>query len=167
LGRSSIGHLPRAPGAAPGLSFTPYVTEQGGKPTACPAGCTDRFLMIVGQHTTDAPSSAKAFAVARPMPEPAPVTSATLFSKDKFIKSPLKRPRRQGENSFAVLLVADLIQPIHVLSIECFLNGNMRHYRRRRRAMPMFLARWKPHHVAGVYFLDRTSITLNPTHYRL
>src|SRR5437667_3302798 len=35
--------------------------------------------------TTAAPASAKALAVARPMPEPAPVTSATLFSKDKFI----------------------------------------------------------------------------------
>jgi hypothetical protein len=30
-------------------------------------------------------ASAKALAVARPMPEPAPVTSATLFSKEKFI----------------------------------------------------------------------------------
>jgi hypothetical protein len=34
---------------------------------------------------TAAPTSAKALAVARPMPEPAPVTSATLFSKDKFM----------------------------------------------------------------------------------
>jgi hypothetical protein len=31
-----------------------------------------------------APASAKAFAVARPMPEAAPVTSATLFSKDSM-----------------------------------------------------------------------------------
>src|SRR6267143_1971078 len=34
---------------------------------------------------TAAPSAANACAVARPIPEPAPVTSATLFSRDKFI----------------------------------------------------------------------------------
>src|SRR5439155_19571394 len=34
---------------------------------------------------TAAPSAANACAAARPIPEPAPVTSATLFSKDKFI----------------------------------------------------------------------------------
>src|SRR5579862_5412524 len=36
---------------------------------------------------TEAPDSANAFAVAKPMPEAAPVTSATLFSKDMFIMS--------------------------------------------------------------------------------
>src|SRR5882672_4058266 len=35
--------------------------------------------------TTEAPDSAKAFAVARPSPDPAPVTSATLPSKDMFM----------------------------------------------------------------------------------
>src|SRR5580700_9084272 len=38
--------------------------------------------------TTEAPDSANAFAVARPNPDPAPVTRATLFSKDMFITSP-------------------------------------------------------------------------------
>src|SRR6267154_598310 len=38
-------------------------------------------------NATEAPDSAKAFAVARPSPDPAPVTSATLFSKDMFITS--------------------------------------------------------------------------------
>src|SRR5205823_5218531 len=36
-------------------------------------------------NTTDAPDSANALAVARPKPDAAPVTSATLFSKDMFI----------------------------------------------------------------------------------
>ena len=36
-------------------------------------------------NTTEAPDSAKALAVARPSPDPAPVTSATLFSYDRFI----------------------------------------------------------------------------------
>jgi hypothetical protein len=35
---------------------------------------------------TEAPALANAFAVARPNPEPAPVTRATLFSKDIFTK---------------------------------------------------------------------------------
>src|ERR1700739_2149668 len=39
-------------------------------------------------NATEAPDSAKAFAVARPNPDPAPVTRATLFSKDMFITSP-------------------------------------------------------------------------------
>src|SRR5882672_8389492 len=39
--------------------------------------------------TTEAPDSAKAFAVARPSPDAAPVTSATLFSKVMFIVSSL------------------------------------------------------------------------------
>src|SRR2546422_3218504 len=38
-------------------------------------------------NTTEAPDSAKALAVARPNPDPAPVTSATLFSKDMFMRS--------------------------------------------------------------------------------
>src|SRR5437879_5926599 len=37
--------------------------------------------------TTEAPDSAKAFAVARPSPDAAPVTSATLFSNVMFIVS--------------------------------------------------------------------------------
>src|SRR5256885_7717308 len=42
-------------------------------------------------NATAAPDSAKAFAVARPNPDPAPVISATLFSKDMFITSPSSR----------------------------------------------------------------------------
>src|SRR5205807_9002929 len=41
----------------------------------------------MSSNATEAPASAKAFAVASPIPEPAPVTSATLFSKDRFIKA--------------------------------------------------------------------------------
>jgi hypothetical protein len=42
-------------------------------------------------NTTGAPDSAKAFAVARPSPDPAPVTSATLFSYDMFITKTFSR----------------------------------------------------------------------------
>src|SRR5579871_2618849 len=37
--------------------------------------------------TTEAPDSANALAVARPSPDAAPVTSATLFSKDRIMTS--------------------------------------------------------------------------------
>jgi hypothetical protein len=66
-------------------------------------------------NATDAPASAKAFAVARPMPAPAPVTSATLFSKDKFIKDSCFTSHEA--DSFAVLFVADLFQPVHGFAV--------------------------------------------------
>src|SRR5207237_5583839 len=42
---------------------------------------------LMSANATEAPASAKAFAVASPIPEPAPVTSATLFSRDRFINA--------------------------------------------------------------------------------
>ena len=54
----------------------------------------------------------------------------------------------------AILLVADLLQPIDDLPIELFLNGNMRHCRGRRRAMPVLFAGEKPHYIARPNFLD-------------
>jgi hypothetical protein len=39
--------------------------------------------LLLSASTTEAPASAKAFAIASPTPELAPVTSATLLSKDK------------------------------------------------------------------------------------
>src|SRR5216683_4331364 len=44
---------------------------------------------LMSTSATAAPSAANACAVASPIPEPAPVTSATLFSYDKFIDVPL------------------------------------------------------------------------------
>src|SRR3982074_65519 len=60
--------------------------------TLCPwadsCSATERTAFsLTSAKTTEAPDSAKAFAVARPSPDPAPVTSATLFSKDMFITS--------------------------------------------------------------------------------
>src|SRR6266566_2672390 len=40
---------------------------------------------LMSTSATAAPSIANASAAASPMPDPAPVTSATLFSNDKFI----------------------------------------------------------------------------------
>src|SRR6266576_1736131 len=55
-------------------------------PAATSSSAAERTAFsLTSASATAAPASAKALAVVRPMPEPAPVTSATLFSKDEFI----------------------------------------------------------------------------------
>src|SRR5207245_10766866 len=49
------------------------------------ADCT--AFSFQSANTTEAPDSANALAVARPNPDAAPVTSTTLFSKDRFINA--------------------------------------------------------------------------------
>src|SRR6202047_3898410 len=61
-----------------------------------------------------------------------------------------------------VFLVADLPPPIDDLPIEPFLNGDMRHGRCRRRAMPVLFPRREPHHIARPNFLDWTALALRP-----
>src|SRR5439155_2475900 len=99
---------------------------------------------LTSANTTAAPWSAKVLAVTRPMPEAAPVTSATLFSKDMFIT----------HSSLAVLFVADFFHPLHDLAVECFLNRDVRHRGGRRSPMPMLQARREPDHIAGTNLLD-------------
>src|SRR5437899_6353400 len=87
------------------------------------AACTDSSLLSAS--TTEAPASANAFAVARPMPEPAPVTSATLFSNDKFMTEfltllylylayPLRIPIRLTRQGLFDSLHCTLLRSIHV-----------------------------------------------------
>src|SRR6476646_8468667 len=54
-----------------------------------------------------------------------------------------------------VLLVTHMLHPVHHLAVFLFLNGDVRHGRRRRSAMPVLLARRKPDHVTGPNFLYR------------
>src|ERR687898_2500864 len=61
-----------------------------------------------------------------------------------------------------VLLVADLFHPVDDLAVERLLNGDMRHRRRGRCAMPMLLIRRKPDHITWVDFLDRATPSLHP-----
>ena len=61
-----------------------------------------------------------------------------------------------------VLFVADFFQPIDGLAVELLLDGDVRHGRGRRGAMPMLLARREPDHVAGTDFLDRAALALDP-----
>jgi hypothetical protein len=54
----------------------------------------------------------------------------------------------------AILLVADLFHPIDGLSVELFLNGDMRHTRGCPGPMPMFLTWRDPDNIALPDFLD-------------
>src|SRR4051812_15478309 len=70
----------------------------------------------------------------------------------------LSRWRRDA----GVLLVGDLLHPLDNLAIEVFLDGEVGHRGRRRRAMPVSLARRDPDHVSWPDFLDRSALDLYP-----
>src|SRR6266496_4491803 len=67
-------------------------------------------------------------------------------------------PARSGQ----VLFVADLFHPVDGLAVEPFLNGEVRHGRGWRGAVPMSLTRLEPDHVTRPNFLDRTTPALDP-----
>src|SRR5438876_1987293 len=58
--------------------------------------------------------------------------------------------------------MADLFHPVHHFAVECFLNGDVRHRRGRRRAVPMLLVRRKPDYVAGANLFDGLAVALRP-----
>jgi len=61
------------------------------------------------------------------------------------------------------MVIADLFHPVYDLAVERFLNGDMRHGRGWRGAMPMLLARRKRYHIAGMDLLNRAVLALHPT----
>src|SRR5207302_2170612 len=61
-----------------------------------------------------------------------------------------------------ILFVADLFHPVDRLAVQRLLNGDMSHRGCRRSAVPMFLARRKPDHIAWPNFLDWTAPALSP-----
>jgi len=64
--------------------------------------------------------------------------------------------------SSPVLLIVDVVHPLHSLAVQSFLNRNMRQSRSRRSSVPMLLSRRKPNHIARVNLLNRTALPLNP-----
>src|SRR5579885_215111 len=64
--------------------------------------------------------------------------------------------------SALVLFVADLFHPVNCLAVESLLNGDVRHGRGWRGAMPMFLPRLKQDHIAWSNLLDGSPPTLCP-----
>src|ERR1700722_1537905 len=66
-------------------------------------------------------------------------------------------------NSSSVLLVADVLHPVHRLAAGSLLNGDVSHGRRWRRPVPVFLSWREPDHIPGVNLLDRGTFPLNPS----
>ena len=62
-----------------------------------------------------------------------------------------------------VLLIANLLHPVHNFPVEPFLNRDVCHRGRRTGTMPVLLTRREPNHVARPDLLDRTAFALNPT----
>src|SRR5258708_31541573 len=62
-----------------------------------------------------------------------------------------------------ILFVVDLFHPVGALAVELFNNGNVRHGRGCRGAVPMLLTRREPDHVTGPNLLDWASSALCPT----
>ena len=63
----------------------------------------------------------------------------------------------------AVLCLTDLLHPVDDLTVERFLNGDVRHRARWHCAVPMFFVRREPDHVARPDFLDRSAFALRPS----
>src|SRR5215212_2399267 len=63
-------------------------------------------------------------------------------------------------DSGPVLLVAHVLHPLDRLAVERLLDGDVRHRRGRRRAVPVLLAGLEPDHVARADLLDRAALAL-------
>jgi len=70
--------------------------------------------------------------------------------------------RPKGANLSEVLLVADLLQPFDCVAIFRFLDGDMRHRRGCRGAVPVLLSGRSGDDVAGTGFLFRFAPALRP-----
>src|SRR5215207_7903759 len=68
--------------------------------------------------------------------------------------------RLHGPRSGLVLFVGDLLHPVDGKAVECLLNGDVRHRRGRRGAVPVFLIGLEPDHISRMDFLDRAALAL-------
>ncbi len=55
-----------------------------------------------------------------------------------------------------------MLHPVDELTVELFLDGEMTHGRSRSGAVPVLLARRKPHDIARPDFLNGSTFALNP-----
>jgi hypothetical protein len=97
-----------------------------------------------------------------PHPELRPTAPGKLIQA-KRSASALFWPFGPQRRSSAVLVVADLFQPLDDLPVELFLNGGVRHCRGWRSTMPMFFARREPDHISRMNLFNRTTLALHPT----
>src|SRR5687767_1746439 len=73
-----------------------------------------------------------------PKPQHAPLQNTTYRSYRSHPRTLLK---------FPILRIAHLLHPVHDLAVECFLDGDVRHGRVWRGAMPVLHTRRKPDHI--------------------
>src|SRR5579859_8101955 len=59
-----------------------------------------------------------------------------------------------------ILFVIDVFHPVHNLTVELFLNGDVRHRCGWCGSMPMLLPGRKPYHITGPDFFDQATPTL-------
>lgn len=72
------------------------------------------------------------------------------------------RARSADAPLFAILFVAHFFHPINDFAIEIFCNGDVRHGRGGRSAVPMLFAGRKPNNVAGADFFHGSVFALRP-----
>src|SRR3954467_8879935 len=78
---------------------------------------------------------------------------------------PSSAPRR-ADVSPAVLLVGNVLHPVHGLAVALLLNGDVTHPRAGRGPVPVLLAGRKPGHVTRPEFLNRPALALSPSNAR-
>src|SRR5882757_6099703 len=71
-----------------------------------------------------------------------------------------------SQSSRAVLLVRDLLHPVDILAVQGFRDRDVRHGRRGCRAVPVLLARRKPHDIAGPDLFNGPAFGLHPAEAR-
>jgi hypothetical protein len=72
-------------------------------------------------------------------------------------------PRFLPHAVMLILFVADLFHPVDNLTVELFLNGDVRHGRSWCGSVPVFLAEREPDHITRPDLLDRSAFALDPT----
>src|SRR3954452_22831239 len=78
------------------------------------------------------------------------------------MNAPKPRHSWTGSGIGPVLLVPDVLHPLHGLAVELFLDGDVAHARGGRGAVPVLLAGWEPDYVTGPDLLDRPALALLP-----
>src|SRR4051794_30801079 len=68
-----------------------------------------------------------------------------------------------ASESAAILLVGDVLHPVHYLPILLFLDGDVRHGSGRSSAVPVLLVRREPDDVPGTDLFDGAAFALRPT----
>src|SRR6185312_2788560 len=105
--------------------------------------------------TTLAPLLASRRALASPIPEEAPVMMMTL--------SLIMMNSLLVQDSGAVLLLGDLLEPVDGLAVEHLIDGDVSHRGLDGGAMPVLFAGREPDDVAGPNFLDWSAPALHAT----